>query len=148
MKKDSQINDYYNRFPSVLKKALLENKVRFPEELEKNFTPITAYRGIRFIEGKKEFIDKNDFLSQAERELPGTNYDDIYEYSCSCYEDIDELWVAFKLPRKNKRIARGIIECKNGPIIKEKDTTHIHWFLFEDTVPNERFEVYEYEKMD
>lgn len=142
------MNEYYNRFPSVLKRALNENKVTFPDSLMKEYEEIKVYRGMRFVEGKKEYLEKSDFLSQAERELPGTDYDDIYEYSCSCFENVNELWVAFKLPRKNKRIAQGRIKCEKGPIIKETQSTHMHWFLYEGVDPSEDFEVYSYEKMD
>lgn len=141
------MKDYYERFPNVLKEALRQEKVSFPETLEKEYAPRVAFRGIRFIKDKKENIEKNDFLSQVERRLPGVDYEDIMEYSCSCFESIDELLIAFSLPRKNKGIAKGKIKCENGPIIMEKQGTHIHWFLYDGIDPSEDFEVCKYEKM-
>lgn len=135
------MNEYYDRFPTVLRKALNERKVKFPETLEKNYDSVVAFRGIRFINDRKEAVDKSDFLSQAERRLPGVDYEDIGEYSCSCFENIDELLIAFSLPRKNKGIAKGKIRCENGPIIREKEGTHIHWFLYDEIDPSEEFEV-------
>lgn len=59
---------YYEKFPDVLKNALKENKVTFPTELQKRYKDIdVVYRGIRLVKGKKESIDRTDFLSQAER---------------------------------------------------------------------------------
>lgn len=133
---------YYEKFPDVLKNALKENKVTFPTELQKRYKDIdVVYRGIRLVKGKKESIDRTDFLSQAERKLPDTDYEDIGSYSCSCFEDLEELELAFKLPRKNKAIAIGRIREINGPIWKNKEDSHIHWFLYKDANTVEDFHI-------
>lgn len=93
------------------------------------------------VKGKKESIDRTDFLSQAERKLPDTDYEDIGSYSCSCFEDLEELELAFKLPRKNKAIAIGRIREINGPIWKNKEDSHIHWFLYKDANAVEDFHI-------
>ena len=147
MQANEQRIEYYKRFPAVLKRALIDGKVNLPDNLLKEFQTIIAYRGIRFKKGEKESVEKSDFLSQVERNIPGANYDDIGEYSCSCFENIDELRVSYKLPRKNKGIAKGKIKCENGPIVQDEGT-HIHWFLYDNVDPSQDFEVYEYEKMD
>lgn len=133
---------YYEKFPDVLKNALKENKVTFPTELQKRYKDIdVVYRGIRLVKGKKESIDRTDFLSQAERKLPDTDYEDIGSYSCSCFEDLEELELAFKLSRKNKAIAIGRIREINGPIWKNKEDSHIHWFLYKDANAVEDFHI-------
>lgn len=144
---------YYLKFPSVLKKALQDKVVKFPEELEKSYETFHVYRGIRYKAGEKENVDKTDFLSQAERRLPGTDYDDIGEYSCSCFEKLEELRLAYSLPRKNKGIAEGTMSCEAGARWKDRNDmwdTHWHWFLYDDIDPSRDFKVcnYEYEKVD
>ncbi len=89
-----------------------------------------------------------DFYSQAERNLPGIDFDDIGNYSCSFFEKIEDIWEVLHYPRKNKKIAKGVIYDKDGPIIKEIGWSHIHCFLYEGVELSDRFEVIEYEKMD
>lgn len=144
---------YFLKFPSVLKKVLQDKTVTFPKELQQEYKPIHVFRGIRYVIGEKEEIDKTDFLSQAERNLPGTDFEDIGSYSCSCFEDVEELVLAYQLPRKNKCISDGMMKCELGPLWNDLDDeweTHRHWFLYENVDPSNDFKVYEYdyEKVD
>lgn len=143
-------NAYFMKFPSVLRKALQSNKVRLPQTLQKEYEPLRVFRGIRYKLGEKECVEKADFLSQAERNLPGTDFDDLGSYSCSCFEDVKELELSFKLPRKNKGIAEGIMKCENGARLDDNEGTHKHWFLYDEVDPSCDFRVYNYddEKMD
>lgn len=148
------MNDaYYLKFPSVLGKALQDEMVELPENVEFEYNPVQVYRGIRYKMGVKECVDKTDFRSQAERRLPGTDYNDIGEYSCSCFEDLEELQLAYSLPRKNKGISKGVMSCKAGARWKNQNDaweTHWHWFLYDGADPSCDFKVYnyDYEKMD
>lgn len=137
------MEEYYKKFPDKFKKVLLEKKVIFPDSLEKDYEPFAAYRGIRLIPHIKDRVEKEDFRSQIERasDFPGIDYEDIENYSCSCFIDIDELLLAFRLPRKNKGIARGNIRKEYGPICREEESSHINWFLFNDADPSSEFEV-------
>lgn len=141
---------YYLQFPSVLRKALQEGKVNLPDGLLREYEPLHVFRGIRYKKDTKEFVDKSDFLSQAERDLPNTDFDDIGSYSCSCFEDVDELIAAFSLPRKNKGIAEGMMTCELGARLDDEGWTHRHWFLYDGVDPSDDFKVYayDYEKMD
>lgn len=143
-------DEYYLKFPSVLRKALQSKTVTLPEKLKYEYEPLRVFRGIRYKEGKKEIIDKSDFLSQAERNLPNTDFTDIGSYSCSCFEDVEELILSYSLPRKNKAIAKGIMTCTLGARLDDPDRTHRHWFLYDEADPSDDFEVYnyDYEKMD
>ena len=145
---DDSLMEYYERFPSVLKKALKENKVRFFPNLCKEYQPIEVYRSVRIVKNIKEVITKEDFYSQVERDLPGVDKDDIGNYSCSCFETIEEIWDRLHYPKKNKKIAKGVIYDNEGPIAKDKGSTHIHWFLYDGVDPSDRFEVINYEKVD
>lgn len=142
--------EYYLQFPSVLKKALQDRRVALPDGLKKHYAPLHVFRAIRYKIGMKEEITKEDFLSQAERNLPGTNFDDIGAYSCSCFEDVDELVVALHLPKKNKAIAAGMMICESGARLDDSGWTHRHWFLYDNVDPSKDFEVYsyDYDKMD
>lgn len=135
------MNYYFMRFPSVLKKALQSERIIFPECIMIKYEPLIAYRGIRIIPDSKITVTKEDFKSQVERNLPGTNFDDIGNYSCSCFMDMAELKAAFKLPRKNKGIAVGLIRDNYGPYILEDDSSHIHWFLYDGVDPSSDFKV-------
>lgn len=140
------MNTYYQCFPSVLREALESGRVSFPDNIQKEFSERQVYRGIRYKEPDKTTVVKDDFLSQAERMLPGTDMNDIGSYSCSCFQNQDELKAAFKLPRKNKGIAVGMLCDEYGPAVFEENG-HVHWFLFEDADPSDRFEVIKGEKM-
>lgn len=144
---------YFLKFPSVLKKALQEGTIILPNELQKEYKPIHVFRGIRYKIGEKEEIDKTDFLSQAERRLPGTDFEDVGSYSCSCFEKVEELILAYQLPRKNKCISEGIMRCELGARwddMNDNWETHRHWFLYENVDPSCDFKVYnyDYEEMD
>lgn len=135
----------YKKFQSPLNEALKEEMVQFPENLKINYEKCTVYRGIRYIKGEKEDITKEDFESHAQKGLTTIDYNDIGSYSCSCFENVDELIAAFHLPRKNKRIAKGVIDENNGPILKDSEDSHIHWFLYIGANPEKDFEVYDNE---
>lgn len=143
-----ELMEYYGHFPSVLRNALEKGLVVFPDNLEKKFEPIEVYRGIRYKIGEKEKSMKEDFLSQMERNLPGYDPTEIESYSCSCFEDKQELINAMHMPRKNKKIACGHICADYGPCVKEKESSHIHWYLFEGVDPSDDFEVCSDEEMD
>lgn len=51
--------------------------------------------------------------------------------------------VCAKFPRKNKAIAKGIIQKEYGPIDINNATSHVDWYLFDEIDPSEKFEVVE-----
>lgn len=137
---------YYNRFPTVLKNALMDGKVEFPSSIQQEYADLTVYRGVSYSNNKTK-IDRSDFISNIERKIknPLVVADDekISSYSCSCYLKIDEMRIRAKFPRKNKAIARGIIKKEFGPIDINNDTSHIDLYLFDGVDPSDGFEVVE-----
>ncbi len=137
---------YYNRFPTVLKDALISEKVRFPNSLQCEYEELCVFRGVRYT-ATKTAIDKSDFLSYMELKKinPMIPADDsrITSYSCSLFMNIDELHQLTKFPNKNKAIAKGLIRSKFGPIDINEKTSHIDLFLYDNIDPSSEFEVVE-----
>ena len=137
---------YYNRFPTVLKDALISEKVRFPNSLQCEYEELCVFRGVRY-PATKTAIDKTDFLSYMELKKinPMIPADDsrITSYSCSLFMNIDELHQLTKFPNKNKAIAKGLIRSKFGPIDINEKTSHIDLFLYDNIDPSSEFEVVE-----
>ena len=149
------MDNYYLRFPSVLRKALTERLVSLPSNLEKEYDTFTAFRAIRFRKNEKEKPFRDDFMSQIELKHAGNltysqySDDEIGNYGVSVFSNKDELCVGFKLPRKNKAIAQGIVIPDLGPVSRNTEDAHVLWFLFDNANPEEYFGVVEYyEKMD
>ncbi|MBR1702181.1 MAG: hypothetical protein IJ716_09540 [Lachnospiraceae bacterium] len=136
----------YNKFPKVLRDALRNEKVMFPQTLRWEYEDMAVYRGIRYTK-QKSFVDKSDFCSNIERHLansmvPADDHD-IGSYSCSCFMDIDQLRLIANFPRKNYAIAKGMIKKEFGPIDVNDETSHVHLFLYENVDPSGEFEVIE-----
>lgn len=127
----------FNKFPAILKDALIANKISFPDDIIITFDPIWAYRVVPKRANYKFCID--DFQSQIEvnyyrncRALKGIDDKDIKKYSCSLFTEIEKLENIMHMPRKNKIIIEGNVTCENGIIQYDPVTTHIHWWLYEN----------------
>lgn len=113
-------NDYYDKFPAILKNALKNETVIFPKHIEYKYKSLYVYRGVK-ITANKQNIDESDFLSQIEitvkfpwaaaRNIDKTN---IEFYSCSCYTNLALMEKITHFPYKNKAIAQGEINDKLG----------------------------------
>lgn len=44
--------EYYNKFPKVLKNALIDGIVSFPNSIQQNYDELTVYRGVRYSKDK------------------------------------------------------------------------------------------------
>lgn len=141
---------YFLRFPSVLRTALETYNLEFPVEIQWEYKPQVAFRGITRKDGEDIEVQNSDFLSYAElgkkpRGLKSDN-DDIGLYSCSCYKNKKQLEVSFNLPRPNRRIIRGQLYDNKGCIYIDPTTGHIDWWIYENADPAEDFEVIDDEK--
>lgn len=138
--------EYYNRFPLLLRKALIERKVEFPDCLERDYSDLSVYRGVKYSK-QKDYIEKEDFLSNIERKqnnpMVPADSDDIRDYSCSCYTDLNEMRMQAKFPRRNHAIAKGNIKKEFGPIFIDANTSHVNLYLFDNVDPSKEFEVIE-----
>lgn len=135
---------YYNRFPTVLRDALLNGRVAFPKSLQIQYEDTQVYRGVKYNQ-KKTDIDKTDFYSHAERNNPSIPYDpdQITSYGCSCFMDLEEMHMITKFPTKNKAIAKGMIRQQYGPCDISKENSHVNIFLYVDADISKEFEVIE-----
>ncbi len=134
-------DEFYLKFPSVLRKALQSGVVSFDElPCETSFEPIPVYRVIkRQLEEQDNIeIKEQDFLSQAELNAispKGTEakdlIGDIGKYSCSFSLTKEWLQNIFKLPKKTKLLIYGTINETHGAINRDS-IPHIHCWIYKD----------------
>lgn len=141
---------FYIKFPWVLQEALKNNIVSFPENVEIEYNEYCVYRVIERKANEDAAINDKDFLSQMElykkydKKLPrGCSENDIGAYSCSVFKEISELSTVMRLPRRNKKIIKGIIKSVNGPIRQSKNNSHVDVWLYDNSTMPEQFAVYE-----
>ncbi len=118
------------------------NKGMQMPKIKMNYEPMTVYRMIDI--GKyPEPISRNHFNSYAEEgKLPKTFTYKWQIYSCSVFTNIKELETALKLPRKQRKIAKGTLLATGGSIFGPNSHFHCDWFLYENYDPSfENFEV-------
>ena len=134
------------KYSIVLQSALDNEIVSFPSPPITKYGQITAYRGItsRVVRD----LNRDDFCSQAElyqqNHLKGAfDSSDWEKYSCSCFRDRAELEISFHLPRPNKKIAKGMMDDRFGSMLSDTETSHIHWFLYENCDPGASFSIEE-----
>lgn len=146
-RKSGEIMDkeYYLRFPSVLRNALLMEEVSFEEDTKITYAPFKVFRGITREPGESLDIQKTDFLSYAElkKKVRGKKAPGIGWYSCSCFIEKNELVEALKLPRYNKKIIEGIIKDEFGPQKTNYETKHVDLWLYENAAIEQGFKVIE-----
>lgn len=137
--------DFYLRFPSVLKKALSEGEVSFKTIPIIDYKPFIAYRRISRVNGDTTPINKSDFFSYMEmsdKQRPRTaNKKEIGSYSCSLNRSIENLKNALGLPKPNKQIIKGWVQCEYGPQYTNSASLHVDWWLYEDANFFHEFEV-------
>lgn len=138
--------EYYNKFPIVLRTALIKGKVKLPSSIQKQYDNLCVYRAVKYT-STKTTINRNDFLSYVELKeqnpLLAVNDNEISSYGCSCFYKIEEMHIRTKFPCKGKAIAKGIINSKYGPIDINNDTSHIDLYLYDNVDPSNKFEVIE-----
>ena len=138
--------EYYDKFPNVLKNALKNGIVKFPDSIQDEYSELVVYRAVKYSKNKTA-IDKSGFSSNMERNFKNpmvpVDSNDISCYSCSCYLKIDAMRIYANFPRKNKAIAKGTIQKEFGPIDINDTTSHVDLYLFNGIDPSEKFEVIE-----
>ena len=137
----------YSLFRKTLREALQAKIVRLPPDLQYEYREGVVYRGVRITETKRDLSDE-DFRSQIERNLPGFAKDEIENYSCSVFGDAEDLEKAYKLPRKNKGIAKGVLKPNCGPCQTQAGDSHVQWYLYADAHLETKFEVVSHEAVD
>lgn len=140
------IIEIYNLFPAILKSKLLAGELSFPEDIRFEYEKIQAYRGIVREKEDNTPVSRNDMKSYAElNKLPrGVNIKNtIDNYNVSLFSDIKSLKECFKLPRPNKKIARGFVFQEGGPTQINKETNHIGWWLYDKDIDFKEFVIEE-----
>lgn len=136
--------EYYNRFPTILKNALVGEKVSFHDNMKQEYSELVVYRAVRY-NTTKQHIDKTDFLSNIERKQTNptvvADENDIEDYGCSCFQSLEKMTKLTVYPTKNKAIAKGKIKKQFGPINIAEESTHVNLFLYNKIDPSNEFEV-------
>ncbi|WNY25245.1 hypothetical protein [Methanolapillus millepedarum] len=137
--------NYYLRFPSILKGALIERTVTFGDDVQFRYEPILAYRVIKREHGNEMSVHRSDFKSKVEilkEERRGGNVDEnnISHYSCSLFQDLEILKTVMRLPGPSRKIIQGFVTDSYGPCLMSD--SHVDWWLFEQADPSFEFEVF------
>lgn len=134
------VADCFDRFPDVLRKALESGKVKFPQDMQWEYKDMVAYRAIDVNDNKQNIV-QSDFESRAEKAIREKKFKSLPKkldsYGCSCFFSERKLLERVKdlkdnIDKGKRKIARGILKFKNGPILTNDYTEHIDWFLFKN----------------
>ncbi len=132
---EKQLLDYYKKFPVFLKEKILDGTIIFPANIEYEYEPVMAYRGITRKAEDNSSVNKYDMKSYYEegKKPRGVKKSENEPglYAVSLYDNLNMFKQSFKFPRPNKKIAKGYIFQEGGP--KANDgVAHINWWLFEN----------------
>lgn len=149
-------DDLIDKFHDRLRIALKNKIFNLPTDIKVEYAPISAYRAVDVNDIAEGGFNPEAFYSQVElkyahpnmRRFVDLDENDIENYSCSLYTDIDKLNNYMHLPRKSKAVIFGKIISEEGVTKENFQTTHVHWWLFQGVHEQigDRFEVISYEK--
>ena len=125
----------YDKFPAVLKEKIQSERPWFPENTLIDYPDIVAYRAIERDDDDFSDVTRDDFRSFAELGIHRRLIDeeDKHYYGTSLFENINCLRNALKFPKPKKKIAKGKVYSEGGPIDRNGSTTHVCWWMYEDT---------------
>ena len=118
----------------------MDGKISIPKNIDYIYGAIEAYRAIDVNDNKRSII-QSDFESRAEKAIRENKFKSLPKgltsYGCSCFFTERKLLEKVKdlknqIDKGERRIARGILKFRNGPILTNNDTGHIDWFLFKN----------------
>lgn len=130
--------DCFDKFPNVLRDALNSGKVSFPQDIQWEYEDMVAYRAVDIGDDKQNII-QSDFESRVEKDIREGRFkslpNKITMYGCSCFFTEKKLLEKIKdlqtqIDKGKRKIAKGTLKFRNGPILANNDTKHIDWFLF------------------
>lgn len=131
-KQDDRL-EYYDKFPAIIKKQLVEGVFCFPKGTQFEYSPFIAYRSIEREDNDDSPTNREDMRTHPElgrkkpRNVPEWNW-----YSTSLFTDVEELKQKMKFPRPNSKIVFGEVRAEGGPHYISAETSHVSWWLFED----------------
>lgn len=136
---------YCDRFPSILRDAFIDGKAVMPHSSDDTwyvgyiYVATEAYRAID-VNDDKQNITQYDFESRVEKNIREGRFRSLPKgltyYGCSCFFTEKSLLEKVKnlksrIDKGKSKIAKGVLKFRNGPILVNKKTEHIDWFLFE-----------------
>lgn len=129
------MNDYYDKFPAILKSKIYSGEFTFPPATKYIYEPFKAYRCIVRTPGDASAVNRGDMRSYPElgRRVPrGRSIDDPDWYSTSLNTSLDKLKHDMCLPKPNRKIAVGTVHQDGGPQHMKEGNTHVSWWVFEE----------------
>lgn len=132
-----------NKFPKCFPKNFEEDIL--PKDIE--FKSYKAYRILKL--GKLEhaaFISTFEEYKDSTFKPRGYNPNSASTYSTSVFSDIQETKNILKLMCKHfprPLISEGSTEPECGPCKRDNNSSHIDWWIYEDTFPEKIFKVVE-----
>lgn len=138
MKMDrEELIKYYSKFPSILRNLLINGHIKLPQDVLFNYDSILAYRVIIRDFSDKTPVNRNDMKSYFEenKKPRGIDCDEKRPgwYAVSLNKNIETLKNQFKLPKPNKKLAKGNVYSEGGPQQTDCDG-HINWWLYEKVI--------------
>lgn len=128
--------ELYNKFPVILKEKLCNGEVKLPANTLFFYEKFLAYRGIARDKDDHTPVNANDMKSYFEqgKKPRGRRCDETDPglYSVSLFVQLDEFKNTFKFPRPGKKVAQGYISQEGGPQCTSEESSHVHWWLYEN----------------
>lgn len=132
-------NDFYMRFPAVLREKLMSGEIEFPDTTQFEYLPLRTYRAVAREKEDNHAVDYNDFksyfeLNQSPKKQPrGIRTDfrkDPHYYGVSSFIDRRIVEQKMKFPNPHKKMASGFVHKEGGP--QDTKDRHVCWWLFEN----------------
>lgn len=132
LKQDDKL-EYYDKFPAIIKKQLVEGVFCFPKGTEFKYPLFIAYRSIEREDGDDSPISREDMRTHPElgRQKP-RNVLEWDWYSTSLFTDVEELKQRLHFPKPKSKIVVGNVIAEGGPCYRKPASSHVSWWLFED----------------
>lgn len=129
-----ELQAYYENFPVALRERLKSGKLTFPKDVEFDYKPKEAYRGVIRNKGEKNIgFNRKDMRSYHElgKQPRGVNPNELMSFAVSLFDNIKALKSYYDFSNPKKLVAKGYVFSEGGPsLVDEKG--HISWWLFED----------------
>ncbi|MBQ5540395.1 MAG: hypothetical protein IIU03_09195 [Bacteroidales bacterium] len=129
--------NYYDRFPDVLKQALKNGLISLEKEdilwdypSFRVFRIIKRKKGEDFVLNEKDFWSKPELLGSTGRVPTAADECEAGYYSCSFFTETEPLEILFKLPKPQKKLAEGNLESIYGPVRINDGTKHVDCWLY------------------
>ena len=129
--------DFYIKFPTILRDKLLKNEIKFPNTIKFDYEKLLVYRAINRKENDNHAVTLDDFKSYFELKKnpkrPRGPKENItknpYYYGVSSFLKRGCVEQLMKFPNPNKKMIKGYVYKEGGP--QDTKDLHVCWWLYE-----------------